>query len=196
MKKSIILISGRGSNLQSILENIDRKSLLAVMTDNPNAKGLLIAKKYGIETSIVSKTTNKQKFKDDLYQKILFYKPDLIILAGFMSILPEKIVNEFYPNILNIHPSLLPKFAGLNTHSRVLEANEINHGCTVHIVDNGIDTGPIITQKALLIEKSDTPESLEKRVLTLEHSIYPEVIKWFLKNDPIIKNNVVINFKQ
>ena len=179
MKKSIILISGRGSNLQSILENIERKSIVAVMTDNPNAKGLLIAKKYEIETCIVSKTTNKQKFKDNLYQKILFYKPDLIILAGFMSILSEKIVNEFYPNILNIHPSLLPKFAGLNTHSRVLEANEINHGCTVHIVDNGIDTGPIITQKALLIKKSDTPESLEKRVLALEHTIYPEVIKWF-----------------
>ena len=196
MKKSIILISGRGSNLQAILENIDKKSIIAVMTDNPNAKGLLIAKKYGIETCVVAKTSDKQKFKDDLYQKILFYNPDLIILAGFMSILPEKIVNDFYPNILNIHPSLLPKFAGLNTHSRVLEANEINHGCTVHIVDNGIDTGPIITQRALLIEKSDTPESLEKRVLTLEHTIYPKVIKWFLKNDPIIKNNVVINFKQ
>ena len=196
MKKNIILISGRGSNLQAILENIDKKSIIAVMTDNPNAKGLLIAKKYGIETCVVAKTSDKQKFKDDLYQKILFYNPDLIILAGFMSILPEKIVNDFYPNILNIHPSLLPKFAGLNTHSRVIEANEINHGCTVHIVDNGIDTGPIITQRALLIEKSDTPESLEKRVLTLEHTIYPKVIKWFLKNDPIIKNNVVINFKQ
>ena len=196
MKKNIILISGRGSNLQAILENIDKKSIIAVMTDNPNAKGLLIAKKYGIKTCVVAKTSDKQKFKDDLYQKILFYNPDLIILAGFMSILPEKIVNDFYPNILNIHPSLLPKFAGLNTHSRVLEANEINHGCTVHIVDNGIDTGPIITQRALLIEKSDTPESLEKRVLALEHTIYPKVIKWFLKNDPIIKNNVVINFKQ
>lgn len=196
MKKNIILISGRGSNLQAILENIDKKSIIAVMTDNPNAKGLLIAKKYGIETCVVAKTSDKQKFKDDLYQKILFYSPDLLILAGFMSILSEKIVNDFYPNILNIHPSLLPKFAGLNTHSRVLEANEINHGCTVHIVDNGIDTGPIITQRALLIEKSDTPESLEKRVLTLEHTIYPKVIKWFLKNDPIIKNNVVINFKQ
>jgi len=196
MKKNIILISGRGSNLQAILENIDKKSIIAVMTDNPNAKGLLIAKKYGIETCVVAKTSDKQKFKDDLYQKILFYNPDLIILAGFMSILPEKIVNDFYPNILNIHPSLLPKFAGLNTHSRVLEANEINHGCTIHIVDNGIDTGPIITQRALLIEKSDTPESLEKRVLALEHTIYPKVIKWFLKNDPIIKNNAVINFKQ
>ena len=196
MKKNIILISGRGSNLQAILENIDKKSIIAVMTDNPNAKGLLIAKKYGIETCIVAKTSDKQKFKDDLYKKILFYSPDLLILAGFMSILSEKIVNDFYPNILNIHPSLLPKFAGLNTHSRVLEANEINHGCTVHIVDNGIDTGPIITQRALLIEKSDTPESLEKRVLALEHTIYPKVIKWFLRNDPIIKNNVVINFKQ
>ena len=196
MKKNIILISGRGSNLEAILENIDKKSIIAVMTDNPNAKGLLIAKKYGIETCVVAKTSDKQKFKDDLYKKILFYSPDLLILAGFMSILSEKIVTEFYPNILNIHPSLLPKFAGLNTHTRVLEANEINHGCTVHIVDNGIDTGPIITQRALLIEKSDTPESLEKRVLALEHAIYPEVIKWFLKNDPIIKNNVVINFKQ
>ena len=196
MKKNIILISGRGSNLQAILENIDKKSIIAVMTDNPNAKGLLIAKKYGIETCVVAKTSDNQKFKDDLYKKILFYSPDVLILAGFMSILSQKIVNNFYPNILNIHPSLLPKFSGLNTHSRVLEANEINHGCTVHIVDNGIDTGPIITQRALLIEKSDTPESLEKRVLALEHTIYPEVIKWFLKNDPIIKNNVVINFKQ
>ena len=196
MKKNIILISGRGSNLQAILENIDKKSIIAVMTDNPNAKGLLIAKKYGIETCVVAKTSDNQKFKDDLYKKILFYSPDVLILAGFMSILSQKIVNNFYPNILNIHPSLLPKFSGLNTHSRVLEANEINHGCTVHIVDNGIDTGPIITQRALLIEKSDTPESLEKRVLALEHTIYPKVIKWFLKNDPIIKNNVVINFKQ
>ena len=196
MKKNIILISGRGSNLQAILENIDKKSIIAVMTDNPNANGLLIAKKYGIETCVVAKTSDKQKFKDDLYKKILFYSPDLLILAGFMSILSEKIVNDFYPNILNIHPSLLPKFAGLNTHSRVLEANEINHGCTVHIVDNGIDTGPIITQRALLIKKSDTPESLEKKILALEHTIYPKVIKWFLKNDPIIKNNVVINFKQ
>ena len=196
MKKNIILISGRGSNLQAILENIDKKSIIAVMTDNPDAKGLLIAKKYGIETCVVAKTSDNQKFKDDLYKKILFYSPDVLILAGFMSILSQKIVNNFYPNILNIHPSLLPKFSGLNTHSRVLEANEINHGCTVHIVDNGIDTGPIITQRALLIEKSDTPERLEKRVLALEHTIYPKVIKWFLKNDPIIKNNVVINFKQ
>ena len=196
MKKNIILISGRGSNLQAILENIDKKSIIAVMTDNPNAKGLLIAKKYGIETCVVAKTSDNQKFKDDLYKKILFYSPDVLILAGFMSILSQKIVNNFYPNILNIHPSLLPKFSGLNTHSRVLEANEINHGCTVHIVDNGIDTGPIITQRSLLIGKSDTPESLEKRVLALEHTIYPKVIKWFLKNDPIIKNNVVINFKQ
>ena len=196
MKKNIILISGRGSNLQAILENIDIKSIIAVMTDNPNAKGLLIAKKYGIETCVVAKTSDNQKFKDDLYKKILFYSPDVLILAGFMSILSQKIVNNFYPNILNIHPSLLPKFSGLNTHSRVLEANEINHGCTVHIVDNGIDTGPIITQRSLLIGKSDTPESLEKRVLALEHTIYPKVIKWFLKNDPIIKNNVVINFKQ
>ena len=195
MKKSIILISGRGSNLESILKNVEKKSIVAVMTDNSNAMGLLIAKKYGIETCIVSKTSNKQKFNDNLYQKILSYKPDLIILAGFMSILPKKIVNKFYPNILNIHPSLLPKFAGLNTHSRVLEANEINHGCTVHIVDNGIDTGPIITQRALLIEKSETQKSLEKKVLALEHIIYPKVIKWFLKNDPIIKNNTVTNFK-
>ena len=195
MKKSIILISGRGSNLESILKNIEKKSIVAVITDNSNAMGLLIAKKYGIETCIISKTSNKQKFNEKLYLKILFYKPDLIILAGFMSILPKKIVNEFYPNILNIHPSLLPKFAGLNTHSRVLEANEINHGCTVHIVDNGIDTGPIITQRALLIEKSETQKSLEEKVLALEHIIYPKVIKWFLKNDPIIKNNTVINYK-
>lgn len=196
MKKSIILISGRGSNLQAILENIHKKSILAVVTDNPNAMGLLIARKYGIETCIVSKTTNKQKFMDDLYQKILFYKPDLIILAGFMSILSKNIINKFYPNILNIHPSLLPKFTGLNTHSRALEANEKNHGCTVHIVDKGIDTGPLITQKVLLIEKSDTPKSLEKKVLALEHTIYPKVIEWFLRNDPIIKNNVVVNYKQ
>ena len=129
-----------------MLENIDKKSIIAVMTDNPSAKGLLIAKKYGIETCVVAKTSDKQKFKDDLYKKILFYSPDLLILAGFMSILSEKIVNDFYPNILNIHPSLLPKYKGLMTHKRMLINKEAKYGYSIHKVTKYLDDGNILSQ--------------------------------------------------
>ena len=158
MKKNIILISGRGSNLQAILDTIDKKSIIAVMTDNPNAKGLLIAKKYGIETCVVAKTSDKQKFKDDLYKKILFYSPDLLILAGFMSILSEKIVNDFYPNILNIHPSLLPKYKGLMTHKRMLINNEIKYGYSIHKVTKYLDDGEILSQNQKNIYTSSENE--------------------------------------
>ena len=188
MKKNIVvLISGRGSNLESIIAATYKKNFPAeislVISDNKNALGLKVAKKYSINNLIVEqkKFQNKELFEKNLINKIAQYNPNLICLAGFMKVLSNTFIDTFSGKIINIHPSLLPKYKGLNTHKRAIEAGEKYSGCTVHYVTEELDSGRIIAQEKVLIKTGETVESLSKRVLEKEHVIYPKSIKSLLQ---------------
>ena len=175
---SVILLSGNGSNFKNILDKIKNgyinMNITAVISNNKNAYGLERAKKENIETFILN-----NKINDELDSILKKMNIDLIILAGYMKILPPKIVNKFYGKTLNIHPSLLPKYKGIDTHKRVVENNESFHGATVHFVTNDLDDGPLIIQGKIKIEKDDTADTLKKKVHEIEYSIYPLAIKWY-----------------
>ena len=175
MKKIAVLISGRGSNLKSLIDNAKNYRIIAVLSDKEDAPGLKYAKKAKIPQFTFSKKEygHKKEQKKAIFETLQNLKPDYIALAGFMQIVPLYYLEEF--TIINIHPSLLPAYPGLDTHRRVLEAGEKEHGCTVHFVDAGIDTGPIIAQEKVVVLPSDTEESLANRVLEKEHQIYPWV---------------------
>jgi len=177
--KSCVFISGNGSNLKSIIKssrdyNFPIKIEL-IISDNIQAKGLKIAKKYNIPFKFFS-NRNKEKFERSVLQEIKKRKIKFICLAGFMKILSEKFIRNFGHQIINIHPSLLPKFKGLNTHKRVLKNKEKYSGCTVHHVIPKLDSGKIILQKKVLISKNETENSLRKKILMQEHKIYPKSI--------------------
>ena len=148
-------------------------SLELVLSSNPNAPGITKAQKLGLPVEIINRKTFKESIQENLEAK----KIELICLAGFMHILDPKLVQNWYRKILNIHPSLLPAYPGLNTHSRVLENQEKKSGCTVHFVTEKIDQGPIIAQQAVPVYPDDSPESLASRVLEAEHKLYPEALK-------------------
>lgn len=181
----IILISGNGSNLQAIIDAISAGKLnaeiCAVISDQPDAFGLERAQKANIPTHIIeSKEHPDRKAYDEALLKLFdHYKVELIILAGFMRIIGDDLVKQYYGKILNIHPALLPKYRGLNTHARVLEAGDKEHGTTVHFVSEELDAGPNIVHAKLDVHGDDNPESLKKRIQGLEHKLYPEVIQWF-----------------
>ena len=183
--KAIILISGNGSNLQSIIDNADRIDLQisCVISNNKNSFGLKRAQSAKIQTYIVDPKlfNSKDAFDSELIRIINQQEVELIILAGYMRILTPLFISHYYGKILNIHPSLLPKFPGLNTHQNAIDASEKIHGVTVHFVTEKIDAGPIIFQQAVNIENSDTVETLSARVLKVEHAIYPNVIHWYTK---------------
>lgn len=188
MKKNIIvLISGRGSNLESIISATNKKNFPArislVISDNENAFGLEIAKKNHIENTVIKqmKISDKNLFEENLASKIIQYSPNLICLAGFMRVLSKSFIEKFRGKIINIHPSLLPDYKGLNTHKRAIEAKEKYSGCTVHYVTEELDSGQIIAQEKVLIDPNDTPETLGRRVLEREHIIYPKTIESLLK---------------
>ena len=182
-----VFISGRGTNLQSIInacknDNFPGKVKI-VFSDNHNAKGINLAKENGIDTfSLETKDfKNKREFEEQILKLIQPYDLRLICLAGFMKILSSEFI-EHYPNkILNIHPSLLPKYKGLNTHKRVLENNDDITGCTVHYVNHELDAGEIIVQKTVKVDASDTVTTLADKVLKQENLIYPEAIKIVLR---------------
>ncbi len=181
--KGVILISGSGSNLQSIIDNasiIDLK-IEAVISNNKDAFGLQRAQKSNTPThSIDHKSfSSREKFDQRLSQLIDQYNPDIIILAGFMRILTSEFTQKYTGKIINIHPSLLPKFQGLNTHQRALDAGEKEHGASVHFVTSELDGGPIIAQSSVEVLIEDTVESLAKRVLIEEHKLFPKVIHWY-----------------
>ena len=187
MKKNIIvLISGRGSNLKSIINATKDKnypaSISLVISDNKNALGLKTAQDNNINTLIVERDTfaNIYSFEKNLIEKIIFYNPCLICLAGFMRVLSKEFVDKFRGKIINIHPSLLPKYKGLNTHEKAINAGDEYAGCTVHYVTEQLDSGKIISQQKVKIEKNDNIETLNKKVLEVEHKIYPEAIKLLL----------------
>ena len=183
--RAVCLISGSGTNLQTIIDNINNEilqiELVSVISDNPKAKGLQRAKREGIDTKIIDYSTykNRREFDESLEIEMLSINPDLIILAGYMKILNIKFCNIFAGRILNIHPSLLPKYKGLNTHQRVIDNHEELHGASVHFVVPELDDGPVIIQYQFEIEKNDDRHSLQKKVQEGEYIIYSKAIQWF-----------------
>jgi phosphoribosylglycinamide formyltransferase-1 len=181
--KSIIFISGNGSNLQNIINNVTnnflKMDIVAVVSNNAEAKGLVRAKEAGIETIVID-TSNK--YIDKLLTLINTYHVDLVLLAGFMKILPKDFTDKFYGKIINLHPSLLPKFKGLDTHKKVLASKEKYHGASVHFVTSKLDDGPVIIQGKTEILENDDEITLRDRVHKIEHNIFPLAIKWFIEN--------------
>jgi phosphoribosylglycinamide formyltransferase-1 len=184
VKSVVVLISGRGSNLAAILKARLPARFNAVISNNPDAAGLDIARAHGIDTEVVDHRAfaRREDFDARLAQAIDAHAPDLLVLAGFMRVLGEEFVNRYQGRMVNIHPSLLPCFPGLDTHRRALEAGVRIHGCTVHFVTPTVDHGPIIAQAAVAVRSEDTPETLAARVLAQEHRLYPQVIRWLIED--------------
>ena len=184
----VVLISGNGSNLQAIIDDIANNNLpaqvVAVISNKADAYGLERAKKAGIEQRVLSHKNYKSREQFDVALKDLIdsFQPDLVILAGFMRILSNEFVNHYLQKMMNIHPSLLPKHKGLNTHQRAIDAGDKEHGCSVHFVTPELDDGPVILQASVTVEKNDTEETLAARVHEQEHKIYPEAIRLFAEN--------------
>ena len=181
-----VFISGRGSNLKSLINFFKKKNspilIKLVVSNNPKAKGLIYAQKSKIKKYIV-KVKNKKILEKYLLKKLLSNNINLICLAGFMKILSGNFIKNFAKPILNIHPSLLPKYKGLKTHKRVIENKEEYSGSTVHLVNAKLDSGKIILQKQIKISKKENEKSLEKKILKIEHKLYPEAIKKFLSSN-------------
>ena len=177
--RTAVFISGSGSNLKSLIKfSKTRQSPISidlVISNNSKAKGLNYAKIFKIKKKVY-KFNNKSLDESRLLSTLERQKIDMICLAGFMKILTKNFIKRFKGKILNIHPSLLPKYKGLNTHQRALKNNEKYSGCTVHFVNSKIDSGKIIIQKKIKISKNDTKVSLARKILTQEHKIYPKAI--------------------
>ena len=177
-KKACIFISGYGSNLKSLIhrsrENNFPINVSLVISDKFNAKGILHAKKNSIPYLIVN--TKKRNFENLILKKIKRYKISVIFLAGYMKIISKNFINNFRNKIVNIHPSLLPKFKGLNTYERILKQNEKQTGCTVHYVNEKLDSGRIILKKSFFIKKGDNEKILKKKTQKLEHKAFPEAV--------------------
>ncbi len=194
-KKLAILLSGRGSNFLAIYENIQKGRLnaeiCAVISDKKDARGLLKAKEIGLPSFYVP-FKNRKSGESEIIKIIEEKKADLICLAGFMRILSRDFVKRFKFKILNIHPSLLPSFPGLDAQKQAFLYGVKFSGCTVHFVDEGVDSGPIIKQAVVNVFDDDTPEKLAERILKEEHKIYSEAIEIVLKNQYVIEGRRVI----
>ena len=181
-----VFISGRGSNLKSLINFFKKKNspilIKLVVTNNPKAKGLIYAQKSKINKYIIN-FKNKKISEKNLLKKLISNNINLICLAGFMKILSHDFIKNFTKPILNIHPSLLPKYKGLNTHKRVIKNKEKYSGSTVHLVTAKLDSGKIILQKKIKISKNENEKSLEKKVLKIEHKLYPKAIEKFLNSN-------------
>jgi phosphoribosylglycinamide formyltransferase-1 len=181
MLSVVTLISGSGSNLEALLRACDNPlypaKMLAVGSDKP-AEGLFHAEQYGIPSFVVlpKSFSSKEAWAEVLASNIRHLNPDLIVLAGFMKILPNTFVDEFYPRIINLHPSLLPKFPGAHAVRDALAAGESVTGCTLHIVDAGVDTGPIIDSREVAIENGESEESLHEKIKTQERAMLVEAV--------------------
>ena len=180
-----VFISGNGSNLKNLVKfSLSKKSpinIKLVLSNNKKAKGLNFSKKHKIESKIIL-FSNRSKSENQILKYLKSRKIKLICLAGFMKILSKKFIKRFQGKILNIHPSLLPKYKGLNTHERVILNNEKYSGCTVHIVNSKLDSGKIILQQRVKINKRDTAQTLRKKILKKEHILYPKAIKKLISN--------------
>ncbi|PIQ12905.1 MAG: phosphoribosylglycinamide formyltransferase [Hydrogenophilales bacterium CG_4_10_14_3_um_filter_58_23] len=200
MKSIVILISGRGSNMQAILEAKLPVKIAAVISSNPNAVGLETARQHCIPAHVLNHRDHetREEFDTALAAKIDEFNPDLVVLAGFMRILTQGFVHRYNGRLINIHPSLLPAFTGLNTHARALAEGVKIHGCTVHFVTPNLDKGPIIVQAAVPVLPGDTEETLGARVLEQEHKIYPQAIRWFAEGRLTVTpdGNVILHDQQ
>lgn len=183
MKKIVILISGRGSNMQALLKAKLPCKIAVVISNRADAQGLETARQHGIATAVVPHLNypDRASFDAALANLIDSHQPDIIVLAGFMRILTEQFVDRYRGKLINIHPSLLPAYAGVKTHERALHDGVKIHGCTVHFVTPDLDHGPIIIQAAVQVLSDDTPQSLAQRVLHEEHRIYPQAIRWLCR---------------
>ena len=183
-KTIVILISGRGSNMEALLNAKLPARIAAVISNNPAARGLGTATARGIAAEVVDHRVfpNRAAFDAALAQAIDRHRPDLVVLAGFMRILTAEFIQRYRGRILNIHPSLLPEFPGLDTHRRALAAGARVHGCTIHFVSPEVDGGPIVAQASVPVVAGDTEDSLAARVLAEEHRLYPEVVRWFCED--------------
>jgi phosphoribosylglycinamide formyltransferase-1 len=177
----VVLLSGRGSNFQAIAEANLPIEIVAVISNRPRAAGLDYARSRGLAAIALDHTAHPDRVAFDalLADEIERHQPDLVVLAGYMRILSPAFITRFEGRLLNIHPSLLPMFPGLKTHERALDEGIKIHGCTVHFVTADLDHGPIVIQAAVPVRADDTPETLAARVLTQEHRIYPQAIRWF-----------------
>jgi phosphoribosylglycinamide formyltransferase-1 len=184
MKRIVILISGRGSNMEALLDARLPADVAAVVSNAPGARGLEIARAHGVATAVVDHRTfaDRSSFDQALSAAIETFQPHVLVLAGFMRILTDGFVRHYGGRLLNIHPSLLPAFPGLHTHARALAAGVRIHGCTVHFVTPTLDHGPIVAQAAVAVLPDDTEDMLAARVLAQEHRIYPQAVRWFCED--------------
>ena len=187
----VVLISGRGSNMEALLEA--RLPVSAVISNRADAAGLQTAAARGIPTRVVEHRgfASREAFDAALAAEIDRFEPRLLALAGFMRVLTPAFVERYAQRLLNIHPSLLPAFPGLNTHERALAAGVKLHGCTVHFVTPELDHGPIVIQAAVRVHPGDSAPALAARVLRQEHVIYPRAVSWFLEDRLVIGSGVV-----
>ena len=188
MKAIVVLISGNGSNLQAIIDGCAKGTIpgkiTGVIANKANAYGLQRAAAAGIATQVLSHKdyADRQRYDLALQAAIESFKADLIVLAGFMRILTPGFVQHFSGKLLNIHPSLLPKYQGLDTHQRAIDAGDAEHGCSVHFVTEQLDGGPVILQAKVPIFPGDNASTVAARVHEQEHLIYPLVVRWFCQN--------------
>ncbi len=197
MRRLAILLSGRGSNFEAIADNVARGAIDAsigvVISNRPEARGLEIARQRGLNTIILpSKGMDREAYDRRLIDELRPFQPDLVCLAGFMRLLSAAFIREFPSRILNIHPSLLPAFPGLDAQHQALAYGVKVSGCTVHFVDEYLDAGPIVLQAAVPVHDDDTEESLSARILTEEHRIYSEAINLVLSGRYRIEGRRVI----
>lgn len=181
----VVLLSGTGSNLQALIDSNDVKDsparIRAVISNRADAFGLQRAKDAGIDTRVLDHKAfeGREAFDAALIEIIDTFNPQLVVLAGFMRILSADFVRHYQGRLLNIHPSLLPKYKGLHTHQRALEAGDREHGCSVHFVTEELDGGPLVVQAVIPVESDDSANSLAQRVHAQEHQIYPLAVRWF-----------------
>ncbi|MDT7836312.1 phosphoribosylglycinamide formyltransferase [Aquabacterium sp. OR-4] len=201
MKRIVILISGRGSNMEAIVQRCAAEGwpahVAAVIANKPEASGLGFAAALGIATAVVDHRAHASRdaFDAALAQAIDAHAPDLVVLAGFMRILGDAFVQRYAGRLLNVHPSLLPAFAGLHTHRRAIEAGCKLAGATVHFVTPTLDHGPIVAQAAVPVRPDDSPETLAARVLAVEHVIYPQAVRWFVSGELSIAEDGVVRHR-
>lgn len=197
-KRIVVLVSGRGSNLQALIEAEKKDyfpgTITLVISDNPDAYALSRAERADIPTCVLDYSTfnSKKEYEAELLKILLGESPDLICLAGYMRIVGKKIIHHFPYRILNIHPSLLPAFPGLEAQKQAVEYGVKISGCTVHLVDEGMDSGPIVLQAACSVWDTDDSQSLADRILEYEHQLYPKAVKLFLEEKLKIVGRKVI----
>ena len=201
MKNIVILISGRGSNMEAIVRAMESEAwparIAAVVSNKPEAKGLEFAQARGIPTAVVASKeyATRAEFDAVLQETIDRFAPDLVVLAGFMRILTAPFVEHYAGRMLNIHPSLLPLYPGLGTHQQAIDAGDKEHGATVHFVTAELDHGPIVAQARIPVLPDDTEDTLSARLLVEEHKLYPYAVRLFVEDRLSIEENGEVRIK-